>query len=60
MASVESAARVAFLIEAISRLQNLQSELARLSQQDENHESNRRALQSAIQELRKMISSNVQ
>jgi len=31
-----------------------------VSQRDENYESKKRALQAAIQELRKMISANVQ
>jgi len=36
----------------------LQREMARVSQRDENYESQERALQAAIQELRKMISAN--
>jgi len=60
MASVAPAARVAFVLEAVSGLQRLQHEMARLSQRDEDYESKRRALQAAIQELRKMISANVQ
>ncbi len=60
MPSVAPAARVAFVLEAISRLQRLQREMARLPQQDEDYESKKRALQAAIQELRKMISANAQ
>jgi hypothetical protein len=59
MPSVASAARVAIVVEAISGLQRLQREMARVSQGDENYESKKRALQTAIQELRKMISANV-
>jgi hypothetical protein len=59
MPSVAPAARVAFMGEAISRLQRLQREMARVSQQDENYENKRRALQAAIQELRKMTSAKV-
>jgi hypothetical protein len=57
MPSVAPAPRVAFVVEAISGLQRLQREMARLSQGDENYESKKRALQTAIQELRKMISA---
>jgi len=60
MPSVAPAARVAFVLEAISGLQRLQREIARLSQRDEDYESKKRALQAAIQELRKMISANAQ
>ena len=52
--------RVAFVVEAISRLQMLQLEMARVSQRDEDDESKKRALQSAIKELRKVISANAQ
>ena len=57
MPSVAPAARVAFVVEAISGLQRLQREMARSSQGDENYESKKAALQTAIQELRKMISA---
>ena len=60
MPRVAPAARVAFVVEAISGLQRLQREMSRAPQTDENYESKRRALQAAIQELRKMISANVQ
>lgn len=60
MASVAPAARVAFIVEAVTRLQTLQRQMRRLSRDDENYESNQRALRAAIQELRKMISANVQ
>lgn len=58
MPGVAPAARVAFVVEAISGLQRLQREMARLSQRDEDYESKKRALQATIQELRKMISAN--
>jgi hypothetical protein len=45
MPSSAPAANVAFLVEAISGLQRLQREMARLSQGDENYESKKRALQ---------------
>ena len=60
MPSVALAARVAFVLESVSGLQRLQREMARLSQRDEDYESKKRALQVAIQELRKMISANAQ
>ena len=60
MPSVAPAARVDFIVEAISGLQRLQREMARLSQRDEDYGSKKRALQAAIQELRKMISANAQ
>ena len=60
MPSVAPAARVAFVLEAVSGLQRLQREMARLSQRDEDYGSKKRALQAAIQELRKMISANAQ
>ena len=55
MPSAAPAARVAFVVEAIPGLQRLQREMARSSQRDENYESKKRALQAAIQELRKMV-----
>jgi homoserine kinase len=58
MPSVAPAARVSFVGEAISALQRLQREMARLLQQDENYENKRRALQAAIQELRKETSGS--
>lgn len=60
MPRVAPAARAAFVVEAISGLQRLQREMSRVSQRDENYESKKRALQAAIQDLRKMISANVQ
>jgi hypothetical protein len=60
MPSVAPAARVVSVVEAISGLQRLQREMARVSQRDENYESKKRALQAAIQKLREMISVNVQ
>jgi Na+/H+ antiporter NhaC len=60
MPSVAPVALVAFVVEAISGLQRLLREMARSSQRDEGYESKKRALQAAIQELRKMISANTQ
>ena len=60
MPRVAPAARVAFVVEALSRLQMLQREMARFSPRDEDYESKNRALQAAIRELRKMISANTQ
>jgi hypothetical protein len=57
MPSVATSARVSCVVEAISGLQRLQCEMARLSQGDENYKSKKRALQIAIEELRKMISA---
>ncbi len=58
MPSVAPAARVAFVVEAISGLQRLQREMVRLPHLDENYESKKRALQATIQRLRKMISAD--
>jgi hypothetical protein len=58
MPSVAPVASVAFVVEAISGLQRLQREMARVSQRDENYESKKRALQATIQELRKIIPAN--
>ena len=58
MPKVSPADRVQFVLEAIVQLQRLQREMARLAPRDEHYESNRRALQGSIQELRKMISAN--
>jgi hypothetical protein len=60
MPSAAPAARVSAVVESISGLQRLQREMARVSQRDENYESKKRALQAAIQELRKMISANAE
>ena len=60
MPRVAPAARVAFVAEAVSALQRLQREMTRLSPRDEDYKSKKRALQAAIQELRKMISANAQ
>jgi hypothetical protein len=59
MPTVAPATRAAFVVEAISGLQRLQREMARVSQGDENYESKKRALQATIRDLRKMISANV-
>jgi hypothetical protein len=42
------------------QIRRLQREMARLSQRDEDYESKKRALQAALQELRKVISDNAQ
>ncbi len=60
MPSIAPAARTDFVVEAISGLQRLQREMARVSHRDEDYERKNRALRAAIQELRKMISANVQ
>jgi hypothetical protein len=60
MPSVAPAARVSFVVEAVEQLERLQREMARLAPRDEHYESNRRALQAAIRDLRKMIARNVQ
>jgi hypothetical protein len=57
--SAAPAAPVAFGVEAISGLQRLQREMALWSQRDEQYEAKKRALETAIQELRKMISGNL-
>lgn len=59
MPSVAPAGRVADVVEAISGLQRLQRQMSRVSQRDRNYESKKRALQTTIRELRKMISANV-
>jgi chaperonin cofactor prefoldin len=60
MPSIAPVARVAFIGEAVAQLQRLQREMTRLAPRDQNYETNRRAIQAAILELRKMISNNVQ
>ena len=57
---VPAASRVAFVIEASERLQELQREMDALSPREENYASNRHALEAAIRELNKIISANVQ
>ena len=57
MPHVAPAARVACVIEAIAGLRRLQRGMARLSQRDKNYESNKRALQATLQELRKIPES---
>ena len=57
MPSVAPAARVACVVEAISGLQRLQREMARLSQRDKTYASKKRALGATIQELRRTISA---
>jgi len=58
MPSVAPAARVAFVVAAISGLQRLQREMARLSSSDEDYRSKKRALQATIQDLRNTIPKN--
>ena len=59
MPSGAPAARADFVVEALAQLVRLQQEMTRLAPRDENYESNRRALQAAIRELRTMIARNV-
>jgi hypothetical protein len=58
--SVAPAPRVALVVEAMSGLRRLQREMARVSRRDENYESKKRALEVAIQELRKITINNTQ
>jgi len=55
MSRIAPAARTRIVIEAISGLQQLQREMARLSQKDSNYEDQRRALEATIRELRKSL-----
>ena len=57
---VAPATSVAVAVEAMFRLERLQREMTRLSPRDEDYASNLRALQAAIDELRKVISRSVQ
>jgi hypothetical protein len=57
MPRVAPAARIRIVVEAISRLQRLQREMARLSRGNKNYASQRRALHATIQELRKSLST---
>lgn len=59
MASVAQAARMTFVVEALTQLERLQREMPRLAPRDVNYVSNRRALQAAIGELRSMVARNV-
>ena len=47
------------LVEALSGLQRLRREMARLSQGDKAYNNKKRALQTAIQELQKWLSADV-
>ena len=47
------------LVEALSGLQRLRREMARLSQGDKAYNNKKRALQTAIQELQKRLSADV-
>jgi hypothetical protein len=55
MPRLAPAARIR-LVEAISGLQRLRREMARLSQVDENYEGKKRALQAVIHKLQKSLS----
>jgi hypothetical protein len=55
MPRIAPAERVASVTSAIAGLQRLQRAMARLPQRDKNYESNKRALQSAIEELRNSV-----
>ena len=57
MSRVAPAARTRIVIEAISGLQKLQRQMARLSQKDSNYQDQRRALDATIRELRKSLSA---
>jgi hypothetical protein len=46
------------LVEAISGLQRLRREMARSSEEDENYERKKRALQAVIQQLQKSLSAD--
>jgi len=46
------------LVEALSGLQQLRREMARLSQGDKTYESKKRALQAVIQELKEWLSTD--
>ena len=46
------------LVEALSGLQRLRREMARLSQGDKAYNNKKRALQTAIQELQKWLSAD--
>jgi hypothetical protein len=56
MPRVAPAARTRVVIEAVSGLQRLQREMARLPQSDKYYESQRRALNATIRELRGSLS----
>lgn len=60
MRSVSSSARADFVVEALAQLVRLRREMGRLALRDENYESNRRALQEAIRELRKLTGNRAQ
>jgi len=55
MPRIAPAARMSFVVEALTQLEMLQREMTRLAPRDENYESNRRALQATIRDLRQMI-----
>ena len=58
MPSVAPAARVTIVLEALARLERLQREMSRLRPRDQDYESKRRALRTAIRELRQTIAAN--
>jgi hypothetical protein len=57
---IDPAIRFDLVVEAKARLQMLEREMARFSPRDENYEAKRRALRAAIQDLRKIISAQLQ
>ena len=59
MLRVASAARPDLAVEALAQLTRLQREMVRRAPRDPDYNGNRRALQAAIRELRKMIARNV-
>ena len=56
MSRIAPATRIR-LVEAISGLQRLRREMARLSHVDENYDGKKRALQAVIQKLQKSLSA---
>ena len=56
MSRIAPATRIR-LVEAISGLQRLRREMARLSQVDGNYEAKKRALQAVIRKLQKSLSA---
>jgi hypothetical protein len=59
MPRVAPAARPDLAVEALAQLTRLQREMVRRALRNPNYNGNRRALHTAIRELRKMIASNV-
>ncbi len=59
MSQVTLSPRVQFPVDALSRLEDLERELAHLELRDKNYESNRKALISTIRDLQQMIARHV-